>query len=497
MSTKILLHRSAREHQQSLLKKEYSAKELSEACLKQSQKYAKLGAFLRCDKKKILEQAEAADQRYAKAKPLSPLDGIPVSIKDNISEKGEVLSCASRILEGYVSPYDATVIRKLSAAGAVLFGRTNMDEFAMGSSTENSAFQKTHNPWQEDCVPGGSSGGAAVSVAACITPLALGSDTGGSIRQPASFCGAAGLRPTYGRVSRYGLTAFASSLDQIGPLARNASDCALLLSIIENAKDGVDELDSTSDPKAQKYPIPPKLTKLSAKELQGLKIGLMLPKSPEVQSEVAEQTQKAADFFVSQYKAKLIPLQSKLEEKLIPIYYILATAEASSNLSRYDGVRYGQRAKEAGNLKDLYIASRTKGFGAEVRRRILLGTFVLSSGYYDAYYKKAQLACQMIQAEYAAFFKQVDVLLSPTSPVTAFRFGERKDPIAMYRSDLFTIPAALTGLPSISIAAGLDKKSLPIGIQFTAPPFADLRLLQIAAAFEAGNPPFLDYSSFT
>ena len=496
MKIKIPLHNSAIEHQQALLNKEYSAKELAQACLKQSQKYAKLGAFLDCDEKKILEQAEAADQRYLKSKPLGPLDGIPISIKDNISQEGERLSCASRILEGYTSPYDATVIKKLRATGAVLFGRTNMDEFAMGSSTENSAFQKTCNPWQRECVPGGSSGGAAVSVAACITPLALGSDTGGSIRQPASFCGVAGLRPTYGRVSRHGLVAFASSLDQIGPLARKASDCALLLSVIGNGKDGLDELDSTSDPMSQKYPIPHKITKLSTKELQGLKIGLMLPKSPEIQSEVAKQTQKAADLFVSRYKATLIPLESQLEEKLIPIYYILATAEASSNLSRYDGVRYGQRAKEASSLKELYITSRTKGFGAEVRRRILLGTFVLSSGYYEAYYKKAQLACSMIQAEYAAFFKQVDVILSPTSPVTAFRFGERKDPIAMYRSDLFTIPAALAGLPSISVAAGLDKESLPIGIQFTAPAFADLRLLQIAAAFEIENSP-LDYSCFT
>lgn len=492
MSIKILLHRSALEHQQALLKKEYSAKDLAQACLKQSQKYARLGAFLRCDKKKILEQAEASDQRYAKGRPLSPLDGIPVSIKDNISQKGEVLTCASRILEGYVSPYDATVIEKLGAAGAVLFGRTNMDEFAMGSSTENSAFQKTYNPWQENCVPGGSSGGAAASVAACITPLALGSDTGGSIRQPASFCGVVGLRPTYGRVSRYGLAAFASSLDQIGPLSRNTNDCALLLSVISS---GLDELDSTSDPRAQKYPISHTIPELSPRELQGLKIGLMLPKNSQIQDEVFEQTQRAADFFVSQYKAKLLPLESKLEEKMIPIYYILATAEASSNLSRYDGIRYGKRAKQANKLEDLYITSRTQGFGAEVRRRILLGTFVLSSGYYEAYYKKAQIACQMVKKEYASFFKQVDIILSPTSPVTAFPLEARKDPIAMYRSDLFTIPAALAALPSISIPAALDKNSLPIGIQFTAPPLADMRLLQIAAKFEAENA-VLDYSRF-
>ena len=452
-------------------------------------------------KKKILEQAEASEKRYAKAKPLGPLDGIPISIKDNISQEGEILSCASRILESYVSPYDATVIKKLKAAGAVLFGRTNMDEFAMGSSTENSAFQKTCNPWQEDCVPGGSSGGAAVSVAASITPLAIGSDTGGSIRQPASFCGVTGLRPSYGRVSRYGLTAFASSLDQIGPLARSVEDCALLLSIIEHGKDGIDELDSSSNPQAQKYPIPRRLKKLGKKEVEGLRIGLMLPEGPEIQTELRKGIQKTLDSFVSKYKAELIPLHSKLEESIIPIYYILATAEASSNLSRYDGVRYGQRAKGAANLKELYIASRTQGFGAEARRRILLGTFVLSSGYYEAYYKKAQLACEMIKAEYESFFKKVDFILSPTSPVTAFSFGERKDPIAMYRSDLFTIPAALAGLPSISVPAGMaetdgSKGSLPIGIQLTAPPFADLALLQAARLFESLGP-FVDYSRFT
>ena len=500
MSAQILLHRSAKEHQQSLLKKEYSAKDLAQACLKQKQKYSKLGAFLQCDEKKILEQAEASDKRYAKDKALGPLDGIPISIKDNICQEGEYMSCGSRILEAYISPYDARVIKKLKAAGAVLFGRTNMDEFAMGSSTENSAFQKTCNPWQEDCVPGGSSGGAAVSVAACITPLALGSDTGGSIRQPASFCGVFGLRPSYGRVSRYGLTAFASSLDQIGPLARSTEDCALVLSVIENGKDGPDELDSTSKPESQKNPIPHKLPKLPAKGIEGLKIGL-LHDGPEIQSELREEIKKIKDFFVSKYKAKLVPLRSKLEETLIPIYYILATAEASSNLSRYDGVRYGQRVKETSKLKELYIASRTQGFGAEVRRRILLGTFVLSSGYYEAYYKKAQIACEMIKTEYNNFFKEVDIILGPTSPGTAFRFGERKDPLAMYQSDLFTIPAALAGLPSISIPVGLGRlgknKSLPIGIQLTAPPLADLPLLQIAKLFESSELSSLDYSRFT
>ena len=493
MSLANLLCRSAWEHQRALEKKEYSALELASACLKQAAKYADLGIFLRYDESLILTQAEGSDKRRAQKKTLSPLDGIPISIKDNIAQRGRPLSCASRILENYSSPYDATVIQKLRKAGAVLFGQTNMDEFAMGSSTENSAFQKTLNPWNKNCVPGGSSGGSAASVAACITPLSLGSDTGGSVRQPGSFCGVLGMRPSYGRVSRYGLAAFASSMDQIGPLSRTVQDSALLLSTISD----LDFLDTTSHPLAEKDKLPKEITAFAPKDLAKLKIGLILPKSSAVQKDVGERVKKAAEYFTA-CKAQVVSLESKLEESVISIYYILATAEASSNLSRYDGVRYGKRAANPANLQELYIRSRTEGFGPEVRRRILLGTFVLSAGYYDAYYKKAQLAREMIQKEYAEFFKKADFLLCPTSPATAFRLGEHKNPLSMYRSDLFTIPSALAGLPCLSIPAGLDQQGLPIGIQFIAPPFFDERLLQLAAAFERDNPQFrLDYARFT
>ncbi len=484
---------TATEHRQALLRKEYTASELAEACLEQAEKHLELGVFIRYDKADILKQAKHADKRYQNAKSLGPLDGIPVSIKDNISQQGKELSCASRILKNYIAPYDATVIKKLKQEGAVLFGQSNMDEFAMGSSTENSSFQKTCNPWQKDSVPGGSSGGAAAGVAACITPLALGSDTGGSIRQPASFCGVIGLRPSYGRVSRYGLVAFASSLDQIGPLGRSVADCAVLADAIN----GHDPLDSTSNPRADSEPINNSIPKLEHKDWEGLKVGVLLPKNANMQAEVSEAIDKAKNFFIAK-KAHVIPLESKLEEYLIPIYYILSTAEASSNLGRYDGVRYGHRNNKVKNLKELYIRSRTEGFGKEVRRRILLGTFVLSSGYHDAYYKKAQQAAQLVKNEISDLFKKVSIIIGPTSTHTAFKFGERKDPLTMYQSDLCTIPAALASLPSISVPAGLDKRSLPIGIQFTSPAFSDMQLLKVAAAFQEGNSQFnLDYRSFT
>ncbi len=494
MASNAFIAQSAWEHQKALQKKKYSAKELALACLEQAKRHQNLGIFIRqIDETNVIKQAEASDTRRAKERVLGPLDGIPVSIKDNIAQKGFRLSCASRMLEKYVSPYDATVIKKLQEAGAVLFGQTNMDEFAMGSSTENSAFQKTHNPWNADCVPGGSSGGAAASVAACTTPLALGSDTGGSIRQPASFCGVVGMRPTYGLVSRYGLVAFASSMDQIGPLARDPRDCALLLSVIS----GRDPLDTTSPPQAEKNIVPQTIEALSPQKLSQLRVGLMLPEKSGIHKDIVNRIKGLADYFTS-CKAKVIPLETKLEENIIPIYYILATAEASSNLSRYDGVRYGKRIGNPSNIEKLYIRSRTEGFGVEVRRRILLGTFVLSTGYYDAYYKKAQLARRMIQQEYNSFFKRVDVILSPTSPVTAFGMDERKDPLAMYRSDLFTIPSALAGLPSLNIPLGLDHKGLPIGVQFTVPPFADKHLLEIATTCtEAFSDSRLDYKCFT
>ena len=480
MNNYTFLHQSAWEHTKALAKGEYSAKELALACLEQAEKQEALGAFLRLDSEMILKQAQASDERRVQKNSLGPLDGIPISIKDNICQQGSLVSCASRILENFISPYDATVIKKLRSAGAVLFGQTNMDEFAMGSSTENSAFQKTRNPWHKDRVPGGSSGGAAVSVAACITPLALGSDTGGSVRQPAAFCGVFGLRPTYGRVSRYGLVAFASSLDQIGPLSRDAKDCATLLATIN----GRDPLDATSSLQANLNNISDNPSKLSQTELKQLKLGVILPQNQSIQTEIAEHLQQTVDWFVAQ-GASITNLKPQLEEMIVAVYYILATAEASSNLSRFDGIRYGKRAQGSHNLKELYIRSRSEGFGAEVRRRILLGTFVLSSGYYDAYYKEAQLAQKMLQDEYEEFFQKVDMILTPTSLITAFPFGDRKDPLSMYKTDICTIPPALAGLPCLNVPVGLDKENMPIGLQFIAPTFADELLLKTAMAYQA------------
>ncbi|MCB1322039.1 MAG: aspartyl/glutamyl-tRNA amidotransferase subunit A, partial [Leptospiraceae bacterium] len=344
--------RSAREHARALRDGEYSAEDLAHACLARADQMQDLGAFLRLNAEAILEQARASDNRRAQGRTLGELDGIPVAVKDNICEKGIVTSCASRILENFESPYDATVIEKLKATGAVLFGRTNMDEFAMGSSTENSAFQNARNPWNTECVPGGSSGGSAVAVAAGITPLALGSDTGGSIRQPAAFCGVVGLKPTYGRVSRFGLVAYASSLDQIGPFARNIDDAALLLAAIN----GHDRRDSTSHPDAEKHKIQFKPKTMSAADWKKLRVGVLLPEKGAAGYDadvIAAGSKLRAE--LESKGASIVPLRSAYQDSVIPIYYILATAEASSNLSRYDGVRYGQRAPEPENLMDLYV----------------------------------------------------------------------------------------------------------------------------------------------
>ena len=485
------LLRTAVQHSRALEKKEYTARELAQACLDRANKYQNLGAFLALDAAKILKQADASDERRARNASLGPLDGIPIAIKDNICELDAPTTCGSRILENFIAPYDATVIQKLRAAGAVLFGRANMDEFAMGSSTENSAFQVSRNPWDPARVPGGSSGGSAVAVAAGITPLALGSDTGGSIRQPAAFCGVVGLKPTYGRVSRYGLVAYASSLDQIGPFARSVEDAALVLSLIG----GWDARDSTSLPDADLQQTGADAIKPA--DWKNLRVGVMLPDDAAASAydpAVLKRTREAVAF-LEQSGAQIVPLRSKLEKYLIPIYYILATAEASSNLSRYDGVRYGHQAENPGDLMDLYVRTRTRGFGDEVKRRILLGTFVLSSGYFDAYYKSAQKARRLIQQEYAGFFEQADVILLPTSPSTAFRLGDRVgDPIAMYQSDILTIASNLTGIPSMNIAAGLDDEGLPIGLQLMSAQLKEQQLLQAAASLAVAPGFALDYA---
>ncbi len=488
-----IFYRTATQHKAALEKGEYSAVDLSRSYLERSQAKKDLEIYLRMNEESILKAARESDERRAAKKLLGPMDGIPVAIKDNILIQGEKTTCASRILENFVAPYNATVIEKLKASGAILFGQTNMDEFAMGSSTENSAFQITKNPWNATKVPGGSSGGSAAAVAASTVPLSLGSDTGGSIRQPASLCGIVGLKPTYGRVSRYGLVAFASSLDQIGPFAKSVEDAALLMSVLN----GYDKRDSTSHPDSEKKRIEPDVKRLSDVELKKLRVGLLMPDGAEgvFEKPVIESIQKSADYFRSK-GATVVELKSRLWKYVIPIYYILATAEASSNLSRYDGVRYGFREKEAKNLLELYVKSRTEGFGPEVKRRILLGTFVLSSGYYDAYYHSAQRARRIQQLEYEEHFKSVDVILQATSPTTAFGIGEKaSNPLAMYQSDLLTISVNLGGVPAMSIPAGLDEKGLPIGIQLTGNYFDENRLFQIGATMLDQIPGFtLDYS---
>jgi aspartyl-tRNA(Asn)/glutamyl-tRNA(Gln) amidotransferase subunit A len=434
-------------------------------------------AFNSYDTAHALAQAKASDDRRAAGQAGGPLDGIPVGLKDVIAVEGQPLTCSSKILANFVSPYDATVTTRLKAAGAVLLGRLNMDEFAMGSSTENSAVGPTANPWDLTRVPGGSSGGSAAAVAAGEVPLALGSDTGGSIRQPASLCGVVGLKPTYGLVSRYGLAAYASSLDQIGPFAHTVEDAALLLGAIA----GHDERDSTSF----KADVPDYRTEL-ARRKGPWRLGV--PKEffgtgldPEVGAAVraAIEHYRAAGCEIREVS---LPLAA---EYAIATYYLIATAEASSNLARYDGVRYGHRSAKAKDVTELYFQSRAEGFGDEVKRRIILGTHVLSSGYYDAYYLRAQKVRTLIRNEFAAVLKDCDALLSPTSPSAAFKMGEKSaDPLAMYLMDIYTISINLAGLPGISIPCGFTSGGLPVGLQLIGRPFDEAGLLAIAHHYE-------------
>jgi aspartyl-tRNA(Asn)/glutamyl-tRNA(Gln) amidotransferase subunit A len=422
------------------------------------------------------EQANAADRRLRAGEPVTPLTGIPIALKDNLCVNGVKTTCASKILEGFVAPYDATVIARLRSAGAVFTGKTNMDEFAMGSSTENSAFGNTKNPWGRDRIPGGSSGGSAAAVVADECLGALGSDTGGSIRQPAACCGVVGFKPTYGRVSRYGLVAFASSLDQIGPLAKDVEDCALLL----NAIAGHDANDSTS----ADVPRPDYTTEIKT-GVRGLRVGV--PKEyfiPGMDRDV-EDAVKAAIRALEREGARVEDVSLPNTEYAVAVYYLLATAEASSNLARYDGVRYGYRAKAPANLMDLYFRSRAEGFGPEVKRRIMLGTYALSSGYYDAYYVKAQRVRTLITRDFDRAFERVDVIATPTAPTPAFRIGEKtQDPLQMYLSDIFTISANLAGVPALSMPCGFSGEGLPIGLQLIGKPFAESTILRAAAAYE-------------
>jgi aspartyl-tRNA(Asn)/glutamyl-tRNA(Gln) amidotransferase subunit A len=440
----------------------------------------KVKAFLSFDAEDALAQAKASDERRAAGKSQGVLDGIPVGIKDTLAVKDQPLRCASKMLENYVSPYDATCIVKLREAGAVIWGRLNMDEFAMGSSTENSAYHTTCNPWNLETIPGGSSGGSAAAMAAGEAIATLGTDTGGSIRQPAALCGVVGMKPTYGLVSRYGLVAFASSLDQVGPFARTVEDAALLM----QAMLGKDPLDSTSieQPEAPDYAA-------ALKERKGpWKLGVPQEFFGEgIDPEVKANIEKAIDWYQRQ-GCEIVDISLPHSELAVPVYYIVATAEASSNLARFDGVRYGHRSDEAKDAMTLFTKSRGEGFGDEVKRRIILGTYVLSSGYYDAYYLRAQKVRRLILGDFETAFEQCDAILTPTSPTPAFKRGERADdPLAMYLSDVYTISVNLAGLPAISIPSGFTASGLPIGLQVIGKAFGEADMFAVANAFEQGH----------
>ena len=436
-----------------------------------------LNSFLNVNTELALSKAEHIDKQIASGDHLPPLSGIPIAIKDNLCTKGIKTTCASKILDNFVPPYESTVTKKLLNAGAIMIGKTNMDEFAMGSSTETSAFGPTLNPWNITKVPGGSSGGSAASVAAGLCYGSLGSDTGGSIRQPASFCGVVGMKPTYGRVSRWGLIAFASSLDQVGPFANNVSDAAEILQVIS----GKDEFDSTT----VDIPVPNYLETLS-KSIKGMKIGLIdnCFDHEGLATDVKESVLGSASLLES-LGAEIMNISCPRFNDGIATYYVIAPSEASANLARYDGVKYGFRSEDEPTLIEMTSKSRALGFGSEVKRRILIGTYALSAGYVDAYYKKAQQVRTLIRRDFDEAFKKVDVLLAPTAPTTAFGSGDNIDnPMAMYLSDLLTIPANLAGLPAISLPCGFDKSGLPIGLQLIGNVFEEGKLLQVANQFE-------------
>ena len=467
---------------QKLVTKEISAVELTKAVLAHKDNVEPtVHAYLSDSHEAALAQAETVDAKIAKGEAISPLAGIPGAIKDNICTKGVATTCGSHMLENFVPPYNATVIEKLQSQDAVILGKLNMDEFAMGSSTENSALGKTTNPWNPDYVPGGSSGGSAAAVASGSAIWALGSDTGGSIRQPASYCGVVGLKPTYGNVSRYGLIAYASSLDQIGPVTRDVRDAAIVL----NAITGHDFHDSTSIPGDRVD-----YTQALVKDVKGLRIGVPKEYFGEgLHPEVRAALEKAIETYRNM-GATIVDISLPTTKYALSAYYIIALAEASSNLARYDGVSYGLRVP-ADNLVEMSTKTRTQGFGEEVQRRILLGTYVLSSGYYDAYYLKALKARRLIKNEFDAAFQECDVLLTPTAPNTAFKFGEKiNDPLTMYLEDVCTVPVNLAGIPGISIPAGFGSNGMPIGMQLLAPAMGESTLLQAAYSFEQECPEF-------
>lgn len=475
-----LLRKTATEQSKALKNKEISAVELTEAAFKRIDDLEdKLGAFNSLTKETALNTAKKVDEKIAKGEELPLLAGIPLALKDNMNLVGSKTTASSKILENFVSPFNATITQKLLDNLVPIVGKANLDEFAMGSSNENSAFKKVHNPWNLNKVPGGSSGGSAASVASCEATLALGSDTGGSIRLPASFCGIVGMKPTYGRVSRYGLIAFASSLDQIGPFARSVEDAANLLEVIS----GHDPKDSTS------LNLPVEHYAASLKDdIKGKKVGVI----KELMSEgLSDDVAKAMEDAIETYKklgCEIVEISLPKLKYSIGIYYILATAECSSNLARFDGVRYGYRTPDAKNILEMYTKTRAEGFGPEVKRRIMLGTYALSSGYYDAYYKKAQQMRALVTEDFREAFKKVDVLISPTCPNTAFDLGAKaSDPLQMYLTDIATISANLAGIPGLSVPAGFDKDGMPIGLQVLAPQLQESKLFNMAYQFEQAH----------
>jgi len=474
-----LLNASILELSRALGAKQISCVELTRLCLARIARLnGELNAFITVDESHALEAARRADERRARGEA-GPLTGIPIAHKDIFCTRALRTTCGSRMLENYASPYDAHVVEQLERAGTALVGKCNMDEFAMGSSNESSHFGPVHNPWNKRLVPGGSSGGSAAAVAARLVPAATGTDTGGSVRQPAAMCGVSGLKPTYGLVSRYGIVAFASSLDQAGPLAKSAADLALLM----NAMAGFDERDSTSLERPKED-----YGRFLDIDLKGVRIGL--PKQyfgPGINEEVRRAVDEAVRWFESQ-GARRVELELPNAALGVPVYYVIAPAEASSNLSRFDGVRYGHRAAEYDDLIDLYCRTRAEGFGGEVKRRILVGAYVLSHGYYDAYYLQAQKVRRLIARDYAQAFERCDVIFGPTSPGTAFPIGAKvDDPVQMYLGDVFTVSASLAGLPALSVPCGADRSGLPIGLQLTGSYFSEARLLGLAHRYQQAS----------
>jgi aspartyl-tRNA(Asn)/glutamyl-tRNA(Gln) amidotransferase subunit A len=477
-----MLDLTARQLRDNISRREIRSAEAVEAVFAQIDRAeATVGAYLSLDREGAMEAARRVDARIAAGQPVGLLAGVPMAVKDNMCRQGAATTCGSKILENFRSPYDAHVVERLHAADAVILGKTNLDEFAMGSSTENSGLKRTVNPWDPTRVPGGSSGGSAAAVASRMCFAALGSDTGGSIRQPASLCGVVGLKPTYGRVSRYGLVAYGSSLDQIGPLTRDVADTAMVLQAIA----GHDQRDSTCV-REETAPIPDYSARLD-EPVGGLRIAVV----PHLNAGAEPQVMAAVNRAIEAYRslgATVVEVEMPHLDYAIACYYVIATAEASSNLSRYDGVHYGHRSKKADEFAQVYNLSRAEGFGAEVKRRIMLGTYALSSGYYDAYYLKALKVRNLIRRDFSRVFETADCILMPVSPTTAFRLGEKTaDPLQMYLADIYTIAANLAGIPGISVPCGFDEKNLPIGLQILSGPFTEDKLLRIARMFEKVN----------